>query len=245
MTRLISSKQLLQLAIIGALAQVRAYPQADANATAATQGSLCVMAVTPPNSGEKSLANPAGGNLVKQYAVKVDKSPPIPGLPGQGVPVPPLLLGESHVVRVFGDGKQVESFRFRFEDYSTNELCLVFDEFYATWKLLNCEDAGTWGACRPPHRLPWVDVKSCEVVDKRIVPVRRDPQTSAVEYYVDYQIRYVAEGRVFVKYSGSGLPPSMQQPSAESLKAVPRDCRYSIRYHPGMPEKAEVSPRQK
>jgi hypothetical protein len=30
-------------------------------------------------------------------------------------------------------GKQLESFRFRFEDYSTNELCLVFDELYVTW----------------------------------------------------------------------------------------------------------------
>lgn len=244
MTRPIRSKQLLRFAIISALAQVRAYPQADPNATAAPQGSLCVMAVTPPNSGEKSLANPAGGNLVKQYAIKIDELPAVLGLPGQGVPVPPLLLGESHIVRVFGDGKQVESFRFRFEDYSTNELCLVFDEFYVTWKLLNCEDAGTWGACRPRHRLPWVEVKSCEVAGKRIVPARRDPRTGAVEYYTDYQIRYVVEGREFVKYSGSGLPSSMQKPSAESLKTLPRDCRYTIRYHPGMPEKAEVSPRQ-
>jgi len=199
------------------------------------------MAVTPPSPGQKSLANPAGGNLVKRYALKIDALPEILGLPDKGVPVPPLSLGVRHVVRIFGDGKQVESLRFRFEDFATNELCLSFDEFYVTWRLMNCEDAGTWGACRPPHRLPWVEVKSCEVVAERIVPVRRE---TAIEYYLDYQVRYLAEGREFEKYVESRLPPSTQEPSFESLKVLPKDCRYAIRYHPGMPEKAELSPRQ-
>jgi hypothetical protein len=72
------------------------------------------------------------------------------------------------------------------------------------------------------NRLPLVEVKSCEVVGKRIVPVRRE---SAVAYYLDYQIRYTAEGREFEKYTGSGLPPSAQEPSRESLKSLPKDCR--------------------
>jgi hypothetical protein len=195
------------------------------------------MAVTPPAPGVKSLFNSAGGNLIKHYSIKVDALLPILGLPDRGVPLPPLPLGDRHVVRIFGDGKQVASFRFSFEEFSTNELCLEFDDFYETWRLLNCEDAGKWGVCRPRHRLPWVEAKSCQVVAKRTVPFR-DPQTSAVAYYTDYQIRYVAEGREIFRYSSSGLPPSMQKPSAESL---PTDCRYLIRYHPGMPEKAELT----
>ena len=66
---------------------------------------------------------------------------------------------------------------------------------------------------------------------------------SGVEYYLDYQIRYMADGQEYKKYAGSGLPPSAQEPSGDSLKLLPKDCRYAIRYHPGMPDKAEVSPR--
>jgi len=236
-----TGRELLRWVTLSALVSVSAWAQANSNSATPGEGSVCLMAVTPPGTGEKSLANPAGGNLIKQYTVRIDSLPSVLGLPDKGVPLPPLPLGMSHVVRVFGDGKQVESFRFRFEDFSTDELCLVFDDFYVTWKLENCEDAGTWGTCRSRHRLPWVQAKSCEVVGKRIVTVRRE---RAVEYYLDYQIRYMAEGREFTKYVGSGLVPSSQEPSSESLKLLPKDCRYAIRYHPGLPHKAEVSPRQ-
>lgn len=232
--------QILQSALVVALVSLPGWAQAGDNSATTREGSVCLMAVTPPSPGQKSLANPAGGNLIKQYAVKIDSLPSVLGLPDKGVPLPPLSLGMSHVARIFGDGKQVESFRFRFEDFSTNELCLVFDDFYVNWKLENCEDAGTWGACRPRHRLPWVEVKSCVVVGKRVVPARRQ---NIIEYYLDYQIQYMAEGQEYKKYVGSGLPPTPQEPSSQSLKSLPRDCRYGIRYHPGMPDKAEVSVR--
>jgi hypothetical protein len=239
-----NSATLMQLAIIAVLAQTIANAQPGETTTATAQGSVCIAAVAPPTPGEKSLANPAGGNLVKVYSVKIDDLQPVRTLSDRGVAAPPLSLSDKHVVRIFGDGKQVESFRFSFGDYSTNELCLLFDELYLTWSLRNCEDAGAGaGRCRPRHRLPWVEVKSCAVVGTRGVPVRLGPPDMAVQYYTDYQIRYVAEGREFVKYAGSGLPPSLQEPSAGFLRALPKDCRYTIRYHPGMPDKAEVSPR--
>lgn len=244
MERQTSSGTLLQLAIIRVLAQAIANAQPGATTTATAQGSVCIAAVAPPTPGEKTLANPAGGNLIKVYSVKIDDLQPIRALSDQGVAVPPLSLSDRHVVRIFGDGKQVESFRFSFGDYSTNELCLLFDEFYLTWSLRNCEDAGPGaGRCRPRRRLPWVEVKSCAVVGTRVVPVRHGPIDITVQYYMDYQIRYVAEGREFVKYAGSGLPPDVQEPSAGSLRSLPKDCRYTIRYHPGMPDKAEVIPR--
>jgi len=243
MAAIIRTGRLLQWAIVSMLVEAPGQTQEDAKLPA-PEPSVCLMAVVPPNAGEKSLANPAGGNLIKQYAVQIDNFPQVLGLPDKGVAFPRLSLGETHLVRVFGDGKQVASFRFQFEDFSTNDLCLAFEPFYVTWRLRNCEDAGSWGACHQPRRLLWVEVKSCEVIGKRIVPVRRDPQISGVEYYTDYQIRYFAEGREVVKYISSGLPPDTQRPSSESLKVLPSDCRYTIRYHPGMPEKGEVIPRR-
>ncbi len=223
---------------LSVLAPATSHAQSDARATEPPQGSLCIVAVSPAAPGDNGLKN--GGNRIKRYTIKIDDSAPIRVLPDKGVAAPPLSLGDRHVVRVFGDGKQVVSFRFSFGDYSTNELCLGFNDFYETWSVRDCEDAGTWGTCGPRHRLPWVEVKSCEVVGKHLVPMRPDPQVNSVEYYTDYKIRYVAEGREFFKYTGSGLPPDVDKSSAD-VRALPKACRYTIRYHPGMPDKAVIS----
>lgn len=211
------------------------WAQSETNTEATVaQGSMCIEPVTPPAAGMKSLANPAGGNTVKVYTIKLDDLPPLRGLPDRAVEVPPLLVAEKHAVRIFGDGKQVASFYFRFDTYTTNDLCLVFDEFYETWSLLDCENPRAWRPCRPRNKLPWVEVKSCEVVGTRVVPVNG-------QYYTDYQIKYFAEGRQLVRYVSSGLPPYGEEPFSKPPRALPKECSYRIRYHPGTPDKAEVS----
>jgi hypothetical protein len=184
--------------------------------------------------GEKTGVGDFGAHQVKVYTIRFDDLTPLRALPDRGVEVPPLLLANKHAVKVLGDGKQVASFYFRFSEFRTNEVCLVHDNFYEMWSLLDCENARAWHTCGPPHKLPWVEVASCEVIGTRVVPANG-------QYYTEYQIRYAAEGREFSKYESSGLPPSAQRPSEASLKTLPKDCRYRIRYHPGMPDKAEVS----
>lgn len=41
--------------------------QTQTSDTKQSLGSICIAAVTPPNSGEKSPANPSGGNSVSSY----------------------------------------------------------------------------------------------------------------------------------------------------------------------------------
>ena len=84
----------------------------SAQAPAEGTGVLCIAPVDPPNSGEKSLGNPAGGNRVRRYAIQVDQLPPVNPDPKTTVRIEGIPLKGSHLVRIIGDGKIVESFKF-------------------------------------------------------------------------------------------------------------------------------------
>src|SRR5208337_4015658 len=129
-----------RVAIAATLPLAWAQDQPETAAASDTpRGSVCIASVTPPAPGMKSLANPAGGNEVKVYTIKFDDLPPLRGFPDRSVEVPPLPLAGKHAVKVFGDGKQVASFYFRFSDYATNDLCLFFNELYVAWNLTDSE----------------------------------------------------------------------------------------------------------
>jgi len=200
-------------------------------ASAVPQGSECIAAIPPPDA--KSLEiHPGSANRV--YEIKFDDLPALRALPDRAVEVSPLALAEKHVVRIISDGKQLASFTFRFEEFATNEVCLVFDDFHEAWSLIDCENARGLRTCHPPYKLPWVEVKSCQVVGTRVVPANG-------QFYTDYRIKYLAEGKEFVKYVSSGLEPEAKAPSGKSSRALPTECHYDIRFHPGMADKARVS----
>lgn len=109
-------------------------------------GSVCIAAVVPPNDSEKSLANPAGGNRIQHYAIRIDDLPLVHAVADKGFRTPPLEYSKKHVVRIFGDGKQVGSFYFKFTEFKSNDLCLFFNPLYETWQLWDMKSTGKWCA---------------------------------------------------------------------------------------------------
>jgi hypothetical protein len=93
-------------------------------------GSVCVAPVEKPTAGSKGLGNPSGGNQVQAYAVQIDSRSPVGTTAEHGVPINGLSLAGRHLIRISGDGKSVASFRFRFGDYGSNDLCLWFKPLY-------------------------------------------------------------------------------------------------------------------
>jgi hypothetical protein len=112
-----------------------------------TSGSICIATVTPPNSGQKSLANPSGGNRIASYSIQIDKGKPLTTSKDKSINVSGLAVEKRHLVRIFGDGKLVESFWFAFSEFSTNKLCLFFKPLYETWQLWDAKDGGAWCRC--------------------------------------------------------------------------------------------------
>src|SRR5438067_10430071 len=118
----------------------------------AVTGSLCVAAVQQPKPGEKFSAEPKGLYRVRVFSMQIDNQPTIRALADRGVLVGPLSLKDKHTIRIFGDGRQVESFRFKFSPYSSSELCLLYERFYQDWVLWDCKQASAWRLCKkaPP-----------------------------------------------------------------------------------------------
>jgi len=88
-------------------------------------GSVCV-APNPRPKVEievwpKDVYNPA------TLAVRIDKRRAVSFPRKDCIKIPSLDLNSPHVISLMSDGKIFDSFRFRFSDYKSTQLCLLFD----------------------------------------------------------------------------------------------------------------------
>jgi hypothetical protein len=111
-------------------------------------GTVCVTPVPKPTAGGKSLSNPSDGNKVRSYSVQIGNKPIVTPEAGKSVAVDRLSLGQQHLVKIMGDGRPVTSFRFRFETYKSERLCLVFSPLYETWSMRAAASGGPGCTCR-------------------------------------------------------------------------------------------------
>jgi len=61
--------------------------------------------------------------------VRIDQREAIPWPHEKPVSITELTLGEPHLVVLTSDGKRIQSFRFRFSEYPSAELCMSFDGY--------------------------------------------------------------------------------------------------------------------
>jgi len=124
-----------------------AYAQSKANHTAGA-GSICIAPPSRPTAGEKSLANPAGGNPISIYSIQVDKRSPAIATNDGPVRISSISTSGKHLVKVIGDGKVVQSFRLDFSKFKTKDLCLFFNSLYETWSLWDGKEGRALCRCK-------------------------------------------------------------------------------------------------
>jgi len=105
-----------------------------------TTGSVCI---APLVKGEKSVPNVDA----KVFAIQIDDRPAVTASSEHGTEVSDLPLDPKHLVKVTGDGKPVTSFRFRFSEYETQDLCLWRNDLYGTWSLTESKSHGKICVC--------------------------------------------------------------------------------------------------
>jgi hypothetical protein len=115
--------------------------------SAISSGSICIAPPDRSTSGEKSLANPAGGNPISTYAIQVDKRSPVVASNERPVRISSIPTHRKHLVKIIGDGKLVASFRLDFNKYQTKDLCLFFKSLYETWSLWDGKEWRTICKC--------------------------------------------------------------------------------------------------
>ena len=111
-------------------------------------GSMCIAPADKPTSGEKSLANPAGGNKISTYSIQVDKLSPVVVSNDRPVRISSLATSRKHLVKIIGDGKVVQSFWFNFSAFKTKDLCLFFNSLYETWSLWDGKEGRAICRCK-------------------------------------------------------------------------------------------------
>jgi hypothetical protein len=110
-------------------------------------GRLCVAPVPAPTAGEKSLANPSGGDLQVTYSVQVNQRPAVTVSPEHGQWVEGLSTSATRVVSVFADGKRLTSFKFTFQASASNQVCVWRNTLYGTWQLWPLSESRDWCKC--------------------------------------------------------------------------------------------------
>ena len=89
-------------------------------------GSICVA----PNSSERPTRfSPGQEYNPATLTVRIDQKEAIPWPHEKPVSITELTLGEPHLVVLTSDGKRIQSFRFRFSEYPSAELCMSFDGY--------------------------------------------------------------------------------------------------------------------
>jgi len=110
-------------------------------------GRVCIAPAKPPTPGPKSQGNPTGENRVRQYTIQIDSLSPVQVSSTSAQLIPSIPSNGVHWVRIKGDGKLVESFKFKFSDFPSTNLCLFFNPLYETWNLRDAKQARSLCKC--------------------------------------------------------------------------------------------------
>ena len=107
-------------------------------------GSICISPIP-----EKPTDFSAPGLLCEsaKLSVKLDAQQPMAWPIKENVKMDALDLAAIHRVVVYCDGKPQQSFKFRFSEYKTKELCLFINDMYKTVQLWESKES-PWCKCR-------------------------------------------------------------------------------------------------
>ena len=102
------------------------------DASAGEDASVCVGKV-PAAAERNAVGTPEG--TAYAFDVAIDGRTPASASADQAVLIAGLSDVDRHLVVIRRGGKPKESFRFRFDQFGDDALCLWFNDFYETWSL--------------------------------------------------------------------------------------------------------------
>jgi len=98
-------------------------------------GSVCIAPVPKATAGTKSLANATASAVPYEFEVTLGELAPVTTSHTESRPISGLDTSKSHLVVIRQGAKRVVSFRLRFQNYRSENLCLWFGPLYESWSL--------------------------------------------------------------------------------------------------------------
>ena len=118
----------------------------------ATEGQFCISKVSkkvgetgvPVKRGVTPLDN------VFDYKVQINDGPIMKTSNTVSTKYASLAIDTEHIVKIYNGSNIVESFKFNYQSYETNSVCLWFYNFYETWSLKDYKYSSTLCSCEFP-----------------------------------------------------------------------------------------------
>jgi hypothetical protein len=108
-------------------------------------GSICISPV--PKKAANTAALPDFFCDSPKLSVKIDAKEPLAWPMSENQKVEDLDVTATHRIVVLCNGKPQQSFKFRFSEYTTKELCLFINDLYKTVQLWESKKS-PWCKCR-------------------------------------------------------------------------------------------------
>lgn len=136
------------LLISGVLSRTKSVAQTKATELNNKPGSICILPnpVEPPTR-----ISPGGEYNPKTLTLRIDKHEPILWPHRQPVLIDGLDLRTNHLAALTSDGKQIQSFRFKFGEDNAGKLCIYYDGYQGVQ--LGNKNNADW--CRVKARTCW------------------------------------------------------------------------------------------
>jgi hypothetical protein len=100
-------------------------------------GSVCLARVSYLHPNVKYAVAPPPAT--RPYMIRIDDGPAIAASEERAIRIADLALTTRHRVSVASDGNRIAAFGFRFRQYETAALCLLANDFYGTWSLVDAK----------------------------------------------------------------------------------------------------------
>lgn len=100
-------------------------------------GSLCLAPASYYSAGVKYAVPPPPTS--QPYTIRVDGRRSVAVSAERAISVADLPLEPVHSVSISSGGRRLASFTFRFSQFETSALCLLANDFYGSWSLVEAE----------------------------------------------------------------------------------------------------------
>jgi len=110
--------------------------------TPISSGSVCVAPAFSVNARSIGTDSSLEATQARKFEIQIDSMDRVLLSDKRCSLIEPLTISKPHTVKIYCNGRRIESFSFRFDQFKSKRLFLWLKEFYGTWNLTETPPRG-------------------------------------------------------------------------------------------------------